>query len=151
MSELNSPRRASGGWIGGVVLGILLGLVSPYMLAVSPLIFLAPVLTARLYASRGVWAVCASCVVQLAVACVVFGAEFAAIACVLLIVPLIVTLWLLRLGGPSLADALRVSVPVWLLCAALSVALAYLAAGMSLADYVATLVKEQLELSLIHI
>lgn len=145
MTELKAPDRTLGRLIGGILLGALIGVFSPYMLLIAPLVFLAPVLAARLYAFAGVWPVAVCCAVQIAVAYGTFGPALAAVMLLLMVLPLAATLWLLRPGGGSLADCLRVSVPVWMLCAALALAAAQWAVGMSLADYIASLFRSQLE------
>lgn len=145
MSENKPARREGGRLLGGVLLGLLIGLASPYMLALAPVVLLAPVLTARLYAYAGVWAACASCAAQLIAASFAFGPAVAAVLLVMQVAPLAVSLWLLKSNGPGLADALRVAVPAWMLCSVLALTLAQWLVGMSLADYVAQLVREQLE------
>lgn len=73
MTELKAPDRTLGRLIGGILLGALIGVFSPYMLLIAPLVFLAPVLAARLYAFAGVWPVAVCCAVQIAVAYGTFG------------------------------------------------------------------------------
>lgn len=144
MTEMKAPGRTRGRLIGGVLLGLVLGALSPYMLAFASLLFLAPVLTARLYAFAGVWPAVVSCLAQIGAAYAFFGPALAAIVLLLLVAPLMATLWLVQ-GGRSLADVLRLSIPIWMLCAALSVAVAHWAAGTNLADYIANLLRGQIE------
>ena len=82
---------------------------------------------------------------QLGVAYASFGAALAALEFILLVAPLAFTLWTLRPGGPPLFEALRRTLPVWLLCAVLTVGLARYLVGMDLADYLAALVRRELE------
>lgn len=145
MVDIKTPRRTPGRLIAGALLAVLIGLTSQYMLALSPLLFLAPVLTALLYAYAGAAAAVLSCAVQLGVAYASFGAALAALEFILLVAPLAFTLWTLRPGGPPLFDALRRTLPVWLLCAVLTVGLARYLVGMDLADYLAALVRGELE------
>lgn len=142
---MKAPGRARGRLIGGALLGLALGALSPYMLALASLLFLAPVLTARLYAFAGVWPAVVSCLAQIGAAYAFFGPALAAVTLLLLVAPLAATLWLTHAGGRSLADVLRLSVPVWLLCAALAMTVARWAAGMDLAEYVAGLFRAWLE------
>ena len=145
MVDIKTPRRTPGRLIAGALLAVLIGLTSQYMLALSPLLFLAPVLTALTYAYAGAAAALLSCAVQLGVAYASFGAALAALEFILLVAPLAFTLWTLRPGGPPLFDALRRTLPVWLLCAVLTVGLARYLVGMDLADYLAALVRGELE------
>lgn len=145
MVDIKTPRRTPGRLVAGALLAVLIGLTSQYMLALSPLLFLAPVLTALLYAYAGAAAAVLSCAVQLGVAYASFGAALAALEFILLVAPLAFTLWTLRPGGPPLFDALRRTLPVWLLCAVLTVGLARYLVGMDLADYLAALVRGELE------
>lgn len=145
MVDIKTPRRTPGRLIAGALLAVLIGLTSQYMLALSPLLFLAPVLTALTYAYAGAAAALLSCAVQLGVAYASFGAALAALEFILLVAPLAFTLWTLRPGGPPLFDALRRTLPVWLLCAVLTVGLARYLVGMDLADYLAALVRRELE------
>lgn len=145
MVDIKTPRRTPGRLIAGALLAVLIGLTSQYMLALSPLLFLAPVLTALTYAYAGAAAAVLSCAVQLGVAYASFGAALAALEFILLVAPLAFTLWTLRPGGPPLFDALRRTLPVWLLCAVLTVGLARYLVGMDLADYLAALVRGELE------
>ena len=145
MVDIKTPRRTPGRLIAGALLAVLIGLTSQYMLALSPLLFLAPVLTAHTYAYAGAAAALLSCAVQLGVAYASFGAALAALEFILLVAPLAFTLWTLRPGGPPLFDALRRTLPVWLLCAVLTVGLARYLVGMDLADYLAALVRRELE------
>lgn len=145
MVDIKTPRRTPGRLIAGALLAVLIGLTSQYMLALSPLLFLAPVLTALTYAYAGAAAALLSCAVQLGVAYASFGAALAALEFILLVAPLAFTLWTLRPGGPPLFDALRRTLPVWLLCAVLTVGLARYLVGMDLADYLAALVRGKLE------
>ena len=145
MVDIKTPRRTPGRLIAGALLAVLIGLTSQYMLALSPLLFLAPVLTALLYAYAGAAAAVLSCAVQLGVAYASFGAALAALEFILLVAPLAFTLWTLRPGGPPLFEALRRTLPVWLLCAVLTVGLARYLVGMDLADYLAALVRRELE------
>ena len=145
MVDIKTPRRTPGRLVAGALLAVLIGLTSQYMLALSPLLFLAPVLTALLYAYAGAAAAVLSCAVQLGVAYASFGAALAALEFILLVAPLAFTLWTLRPGGPPLFDALRRTLPVWLLCAVLTVGLARYLVGMDLADYLAALVRRELE------
>lgn len=145
MVDIKTPRRTPGRLVAGALLAVLIGLTSQYMLALSPLLFLAPVLTALLYAYAGAAAALLSCAVQLGVAYASFGAALAALEFILLVAPLAFTLWTLRPGGPPLFDALRRTLPVWLLCAVLTVGLARYLVGMDLADYLAALVRRELE------
>lgn len=145
MVDIKTPRRTPGRLIAGALLAVLIGLTSQYMLALSPLLFLAPVLTALTYAYAGAAAALLSCAVQLGVAYASFGAALAALEFILLVAPLAFTLWTLRPGGPPLFDALRCTLPVWLLCAVLTVGLARYLVGMDLADYLAALVRGELE------
>ena len=68
MVDIKTPRRTPGRLIAGALLAVLIGLTSQYMLALSPLLFLAPVLTALTYAYAGAAAALLSCAVQLGVA-----------------------------------------------------------------------------------
>lgn len=145
MVDIKTPRRTPGRLIAGALLAVLIGLTSQYMLALSPLLFLAPVLTALTYAYAGAAAALLSCAVQLGVAYASFGAALAALEFILLVAPLAFTLWTLRPGGPPLFEALRRTLPVWLLCAVLTVGLARYLVGMDLADYLAALVRRELE------
>ena len=145
MVDIKTPRRTPGRLVAGALLAVLIGLTSQYMLALSPLLFLAPVLTALTYAYAGAAAALLSCAVQLGVAYASFGAALAALEFILLVAPLAFTLWTLRPGGPPLFDALRRTLPVWLLCAVLTVGLARYLVGMDLADYLAALVRRELE------
>ena len=145
MVDIKTPRRTPGRLIAGALLAVLIGLTSQYMLALSPLLFLAPVLTALTYAYAGAAAALLSCAVQLGVAYASFGAALAALEFILLVAPLAFTLWTLRPGGPPLFDALRRTLPVWLLCAVLTVGLARYLVGVDLADYLAALVRRELE------
>ena len=145
MVDIKTPRRTPGRLVAGALLAVLIGLTSQYMLALSPLLFLAPVLTALTYAYAGAAAAMLSCAVQLGVAYASFGAALAALEFILLVAPLAFTLWTLRPGGPPLFDALRRTLPVWLLCAVLTVGLARYLVGMDLADYLAALVRRELE------
>lgn len=145
MVDIKTPRRTPGRLVAGALLAVLIGLTSQYMLALSPLLFLAPVLTALTYAYAGAAAALLSCAVQLGVAYASFGAALAALEFILLVAPLAFTLWTLRPGGPPLFDALRRTLPVWLLCAVLTVGLARYLVGMDLADYLAALVRGELE------
>ena len=145
MVDIKTPRRTPGRLIAGALLAVLIGLTSQYMLALSPLLFLAPVLTALTYAYAGAAAALLSCAVQLGVAYASFGAALAALEFILLVAPLAFTLWTLRPGGPPLFDALRRTLPVWLLCAVLTVGLARYLVGIDLADYLAALVRRELE------
>lgn len=145
MVDIKTPRRTPGRLIAGALLAVLIGLTSQYMLALSPLLFLAPVLTALTYAYAGAAAALLSCAVQLGVAYASFGAALAALEFILLVAPLAFTLWTLRPGGPPLFDALRRTLPVWLLCAVLTVGLARYLVDMDLADYLAALVRRELE------
>ena len=145
MVDIKTPRRTPGRLIAGALLAVLIGLTSQYMLALSPLLFLAPVLTALTYAYAGAAAALLSCAVQLGVAYASFGAALAALEFILLVAPLAFTLWTLRPGGPPLFDALRRTLPVWLLCAVLTVGMARYLVGMDLADYLAALVRRELE------
>ena len=145
MVDIKTPRRTPGRLIAGALLAVLIGLTSQYMLALSPLLFLAPVLTALTYAYAGAAAALLSCAVQLGVAYASFGAALAALEFILLVAPLAFALWTLRPGGPPLFDALRRTLPVWLLCAVLTVGLARYLVGMDLADYLAALVRRELE------
>ena len=145
MVDIKTPRRTPGRLIAGALLAVLIGLTSQYMLALSPLLFLAPVLTALTYAYAGAAAALLSCAVQLGVAYASFRAALAALEFILLVAPLAFTLWTLRPGGPPLFDALRRTLPVWLLCAVLTVGLARYLVGMDLADYLAALVRRELE------
>ena len=145
MVDIKTPRRTPGRLIAGALLAVLIGLTSQYMLALSPLLFLAPVLTALTYAYAGAAAALLSCAVQLGVAYASFGAALAALEFILLVAPLAFTLWTLRPGGPPLFEALRRTLPVWLLCAVLPVGLARYLVGMDLADYLAALVRRELE------
>lgn len=145
MVDIKTPRRTPGRLIAGALLAMLIGLTSQYMLALSPLLFLAPVLTALTYAYAGAAAALLSCAVQLGVAYASFGAALAALEFILLVAPLAFTLWTLRPGGPPLFEALRRTLPVWLLCAVLTVGLARYLVGMDLADYLAALVRRELE------
>ena len=99
MSENKPARREGGRLLGGVLLGLLIGLASPYMLALAPVVLLAPVLTARLYAYAGVWAACASCAAQLIAASFAFGPAVAGVLLVMQVAPLAVSLWLLNQTG----------------------------------------------------
>ena len=74
-----------------------------------------------------------------------FGPEMAVLEFLLLAVPLLLTLWMLRPGGPALSEALRRTIPIWLLCAALAAAAARYLTGVDLADYVAGLFRRELE------
>lgn len=145
MVDIKTPRRTPGRLVAGALLAVLIGLTSQYMLALSPLLFLAPVLTALTYAYAGAAAAMLSCAVQLGVAYASFGAALAALEFILLVAPLAFTLWTLRPGGPPLFEALRRTLPVWLLCAVLTVGLARYLVGMDLADYLAALVRRELE------
>lgn len=145
MVDIKTPRRTPGRLVAGALLAVLIGLTSQYMLALSPLLFLAPVLTALTYAYAGAAAALLSCAVQLGVAYASFGAALAALEFILLVAPLAFTLWTLRPGGPPLFEALRRTLPVWLLCAVLTVGLARYLVGMDLADYLAALVRGELE------
>ena len=145
MVDIKTPRRTPGRLVAGALLAVLIGLTSQYMLALSPLLFLAPVLTALTYAYAGAAAALLSCAVQLGVAYASFGAALAALEFILLVAPLAFTLWTLRPCGPPLFDALRRTLPVWLLCAVLTVGLARYLVGMDLADYLAALVRGELE------
>lgn len=145
MVDIKTPRRTPGRLVAGALLAVLIGLTSQYMLALSPLLFLAPVLTALTYAYAGAAAALLSCAVQLGVAYASFGAALAALEFILLVAPLAFTLWTLRPGGPPLFEALRRTLPVWLLCAVLTVGLARYLVGMDLADYLAALVRRELE------
>ena len=79
MVDIKTPRRTPGRLVAGALLAVLIGLTSQYMLALSPLLFLAPVLTALLYAYAGAAAAVLSCAVQLGVAYASFGAALAVI------------------------------------------------------------------------
>ena len=48
MVDIKTPRRTPGRLVAGALLAVLIGLTSQYMLALSPLLFLAPVLTLSL-------------------------------------------------------------------------------------------------------
>ena len=145
MAELNAPRRTGGRLAAGVLFAVLIGLASQYMLVLSPIVFLAPVLTALLYAYAGQMPTLLACVAQLGMAYAAFGPEMAVLEFLLLAVPLLLTLWMLRPGGPALSEALRRTIPIWLLCAALAAAAARYLTGVDLADYVAGLFRRELE------
>jgi len=125
--------------------GVLIGLFSPYLLLLAPLVFLAPVLTAQLYAHSGIWPVAASAAAQLIASIVFFGPGGGAMVFLAVILPLFATVNGVAREKPF-AEQLRASLPAWILCALAAFLLGHLAAGMSLADYVAAEVESQLKL-----
>ena len=137
MSETLRPRQSRGRLIGGIMFGVLIGLFSPYLLLLAPLVFLAPVLTARLYAHGGIWPVAASAAAQLIVSFALFGPVGGAMVLLSAILPLFATIDGIAREKP-IAEQLRASLPAWILCALAAFLLGHFAAGMSLADYVAT-------------
>ncbi|HIS02574.1 MAG TPA: hypothetical protein IAA75_01570 [Candidatus Pullichristensenella avicola] len=145
MDALKAPVRTPGRLAGGIVLGIAIGLLSPYMLAFAALVFLAPVLTARLYVFAGALPAAVCCAVQIAMAYGNFGPGLAAVLAILLVAPLALTLRQMRPGGGALEQCLRLTLPAWMLCAALALTVAQWALGASVADYLAGQFRGQIE------
>ena len=144
MTEQIKTRRTGAQMAGAVLIGLAIGALSPYMLLL-PLVFVAPVLDARLYAYAGAWPVAVSCAAQAVSSLLVLGSVPALMVLAGMIAPLLVTVWLLRTPRRTLGELVRLLIPVWMLAALLAVGLGNVAAGMNLADYLSEKLRQQLE------